>query len=48
MKLNPWYRCECGKLHVVTLNLGQKSVCTCGREIDPFKEKKQERVQYER
>ena len=35
-KLNPWYRCECGKLHIVSFNLGQPSTCTCGRKIDPL------------
>lgn len=31
--INPWYRCECGKIHILSLNIGAPSVCTCGRKL---------------
>lgn len=32
MRINPWYRCPCGKLHVLTV--AWRSKCTCGRELN--------------
>ena len=28
--MNPWYRCDCGKLHVVTF---MPTFCPCGKLI---------------
>jgi hypothetical protein len=30
--LNPFMRCECGKVHVRTF-VGPNTVCTCGRNL---------------
>lgn len=32
MKLNPFMRCECGKIHIVTF-VSKTTKCTCGREL---------------
>ena len=34
MQNNPWFRCECGKIHVVTY-LWMDSKCSCGRLLKP-------------
>jgi len=33
MLLNPFMRCECGKLHVTTF-VSSRTVCTCGRFLE--------------
>ena len=32
MKINPWFRCECGKLHVGTF-VGPMTKCKCGANL---------------
>lgn len=31
MEINPWIRCDCGKIHITTH--ADNPVCTCGKEI---------------
>jgi len=32
VKLNPWFRCECGKVHLRS-GVGPSTVCTCDRNL---------------
>jgi hypothetical protein len=34
MKVNPWFKCECGKVHIATF-VGWDTVCKCGRKLQP-------------
>ena len=37
-KQTTWYKCDCGKLHILTYNLGGKSICSCGKELPKWNE----------
>jgi hypothetical protein len=34
MKVNPWMKCECGKIHVSTF-IRQDTLCKCGARLYP-------------